>query len=112
MFLHLTNLRQCILYEFKNGFSATEIVRSTHCTSVNVALNVQICESGFGQSQSENSSFADFPRSEQPSSNNIDLLQNVVEENPMQTVRELSKRFNRCHTLIIRDLHELENVLA
>ena len=110
MSLDQTHIRHCILYEFKNGSSATEVTRNIRSVYGNEALSVRTCQRWFGQFRLRNFSLEDSPRSGRPSSVNIELLQTVVEENPKQTARELAKQFNTSHTSIIKHLHELGKV--
>lgn len=84
MSLHQNQIEPCMLYEFKKSTSAkeTEILVMEMFVPANNSL-------GLGMF-----SLNDSLLSVRQSFVNTDLLQNIVEENPKQTTRELAKRLN------------------
>lgn len=87
----LEHIRHCMLYEFHQGKKATDATSSINSVYPE-ALDVRTCQRWFSRFKDGNFDLDDLPRSGRPSDVNEDMIKEIIEEDPHQTLAEMEKR--------------------
>lgn len=114
MGLDQTHIRHCMLYWFKRGSSAIEVLRNICFVYGDETLSVQICQWLFGWILFwGHFSLTNSPQSGWPNSVSVQILIIVTEEIPKQTAWELTKQFNSSHiSKYLQELSRIESTLC
>lgn len=101
------DLRLLILHEFKLGHSGAKAAINI-CTSMGEhVIDKRTVELWFARFKKGSFDRDDKPRSGRPSDIDLDLLKQVIEQDPRLTTHQLAERFGCSHTTIANNLHLL-----
>lgn len=103
------HIRNCMLYEFHRGKKATEATRDINKVYPG-ALDVRKCQRWFSKFREENFDLKDEERSGRPSKVDIDVLRTLIEDNPSQTLDELSEETGIDRETIHRHLKDMGKI--
>lgn len=82
------HVRNCMLYEFRKEKTAAEATSSINAVYPE-AVDIRTCQRWFSRFREGNFDLGDLPRSGRPSDVNEDLLRQLIEEDPRQTLTEM-----------------------
>ena len=80
-------LRVLLLHEFRLGRKATEAARNIRSTMSKDVLSIRTAQRWFNQFNEGNFKLEDLPHSGRPLEVNIDVLKQLIEEEPRLTSR-------------------------
>lgn len=104
------HVRHCILYEFQIGNNSRVTARNICNVLGDNIVSKSSCDRWFKRFRSGDTSLEDKPRSGRPVKCNLMLLQELVEDNPRLSTRELEEILGCDHATIARNLKELGKV--
>ena len=96
------HFKHCMLYEYrqgKNGTKATEVICSVNSVD---ALNVRICQKWFAKFHSGDFNLEEKERSGWPQELETDNLEELFEEDPRQSTREIAEQLVVDHSTVLR----------
>jgi histone-lysine N-methyltransferase SETMAR len=104
------HVRHALLYEFELDHSAAEahrnIVRALGADTVSSST----CQAWFRRFRSGDHSLEDHPRSGRPLEVDLDILRQLIEANPHETIRSLALTLGCSYTTVDNALHVLGKV--
>lgn len=103
------HIRHCILYEFDRGSKGTE-AHSNICNTYGDIVAVKTIREWYSRFRSGNRSLENQPRSGRPIVFDNDALRQAIEEDPRQTIEDLSARLGATLSTVKRHLHEIGKV--
>jgi histone-lysine N-methyltransferase SETMAR len=104
------HIRHCTLYEFnlqKNANQATKSIRSVYGVDV---LEVRTCQRWFDRFRSGDFGLNDKEHTGRPVEVDDDRLEELLEEDPRQSSRDLALKLSVTHTTVLSRLHALGKV--
>ena len=112
MTIDKVHIRHCMLYEFhlkkKNAVQATQSICSAYGDSV---LDVQTCQNWFARFRSGNFDLIDKDRSGRPAEADDEKLEEILEEDPIKSTRELAIELAVSQTTVCNRLKALGKIL-
>ena len=100
-------LRVLLLHEFRLGHKATEATINICSTMGKGALSIRTAQHWFNRFKNDNFELNDLPRAGRPLEVDIDVLKQLIEEDPRLTTRCLAERLGCSHTTVETHLGEL-----
>ena len=100
-------LRVLLLHEFRLGRKATEAARNIRSRMGKDVLSIRTAQRWFNQFNECNFELDDLPHSGRPLEVNIDVLKQLIEEEPRLTSRFLAERLGCSHVTVEKHLGEL-----
>ena len=107
MKLSRRDLRLLLLYEFRLGRQATETISNICGTMDNAVLSIRTAQHWFHRFKNSNFELDDLPHSGRPLQVDMDLLKELIEQDPRLTTRCLAERLECSHIAIETRLHKL-----
>ena len=104
------HIRHCMFYEFNSKKNATEATNFICTTYGENALDVRSCQNWFTKFRSGDFNLNDKERSGRPVEVNDDLLQELLEEDPRQSTRQLAKQLSVSQPTVWNRLQTLGKV--
>jgi transposase len=95
MNLSRREIRVLLLHEFRLGHKATEAANNICSTMGEDVLSIRTAQHWFNRFKNGNFELDDLPRSGRPLDLDVDLLTQLIEENPRLTLRCLAEQ-HRC----------------
>ena len=99
-------IRALLLYEFRLGRTATEATNNICSTVGEDILSICMAEHWLNCIKNGNLKFDDLLRSGRPLELDVDLLKQLIEEDPRLTSRYLAKQLGCSHTAVKKHLSE------
>jgi transposase len=99
--------RVFILHEFRLGCKATEAANNICSTMGEDVLSTRTAQQWFNRFKNGNFERDDLPRSGRPMELNVDLLKQLIEEDPRLNLQCLAEELGCSHTAMEKHLHEL-----
>jgi len=100
-------LHVLLLHEYRLGHKATEAASNICSTMGKDALSTRTAQHWFNRFKNGNFELDDLPRSGRPLEIDIDVLKQLIEEDPRLTTRCLAERLGCSHTTVEKHLAEL-----
>ena len=100
-------IRLLLLHEFCLGRKATEATNNICSTMGEDVLSTRTAQCWFNRFKNGNFELANFPRSGRPMEPDVDLLKQLIEEDPRLTLRCLAEQLGCSHTAVEKHLNEL-----
>jgi transposase len=100
-------LRLLLLHEFRLGRKATEATSNICGTMGKDVLSIRTAQHWFNRFKNGNFELDDLPRSGRPLELDVDLLTQLIEEDPRLTLRCLAKQLGCSPTTVETHLGEL-----
>lgn len=100
-------LRVLLLHEFRLGHTTTEATSNICHTMGKDALSIRTAQRWFNQFKNGNFELDDLPHTGRPLEVDMDLLKELIEEDPRLTTRCLAERLGCSHVTVETHLHEL-----
>ena len=104
------HIRHCMLYEYnlqKNAVQAAKSIQSVYGVDVS---DKRTCQRWFDRFRSEDFDLNDKERSGRPVEADDNRLEELLEEDPRQSSRELALALSVTHTTVLNRLHALGKV--
>ena len=101
------DLRLLLLHEFRLGRKATEAASNICHTMGEDVVSNRTAQNWFSRFKKGKFDLDDLPRSGRPLKVDVDALQQLIEEDPRLTTRDLSERLGCSHVAIEKHLREL-----
>ena len=99
-------LRVLLLHEFRLGRKATEATSNICSTMGKDALSIPTAQHWFNRLKNGNFELDDLPHSGRPLEVDMDVLQQLIEEDPRLTTRCLAERLGCSHITVETHLDE------
>ena len=93
------HLHHCMLYGFRQGKKATEVIAAICSADGKDALSVRVCQKWFVKFRNNNFDLEDEQRSEKP--------RQLTSDDPRQSTRELAETLHADQSTVSRRLHEM-----
>jgi [histone H3]-lysine36 N-dimethyltransferase SETMAR len=106
-----THIKHCLLCEFHRGLNAAEAALSIWDTYGDKALNASQCRQWFLRFRNNDFSVNDNPKSGRPVEVNNEILRDLVESNPKQTLEDMSIQLKCNPTTVWKHLRQIGKVL-
>ena len=101
------HFRECMLYEFDLKHNAAEATRNI-CTAYGEdALTLRTCQLWFARFRSGQRDLSDEPHTGRPIEFDQEALRALIEDDPRQSTRVLTTKFNCSNTTIDHHLHAI-----
>ena len=100
-------LRVLLLHEFRLGHKATEAARNIYSTMSEDTLSIRTAQHCFNRFKSGNFELNDSRHSGRLLEVNVDVLKQLIEEDPRLISRYLAERLRCSHTTVQTHLREL-----
>jgi transposase len=100
-------IRVLLLHEFRLGHKATEAANNICSTMGEDVLSTRTAQRWFNHFKNGNFVLDDLPRSGRPMELDVDLLKQLIEEDPRLTFRCLAEQLGCSHTAVEKHLNEL-----
>jgi histone-lysine N-methyltransferase SETMAR len=100
-------LRVLLLHEFRLDHKATEAASNICSTMGKDVLSIRTAQHWFNRFKNGNFELDDLPHTGRPMQVDIDILKQLIEEDPRLTARCLAERLGCSHTIVEKHLHEL-----
>ena len=108
MNLSCKELRVLLLHEFRLGRKATEAARNMYSTMGEDTLSIRTAQHWFSWFKSGNFERNDSRHSGRPLEVDVDVLKQLIEEDPGLTTCCLAERLGCCHTTVETHLSKLD----
>jgi len=102
--------RHILLYEFNKGHNATESARNIKAEYGDQTISVSQCQRWFQKFRAGNYNLEDEPRPGRSVELDEDVLQTLVEQNPIVTIEKLAEKLGFGHSTIHRHLRAIGKV--
>ena len=96
-----------LLHEFRLGHKATEAANNICSTMGGDVLSIRMAQHWFNRFKNGNLELDDLPRPGRPLEVDVDLLKQLIEQDPRLTSRCLGERLGCFHTAVEKYLNEL-----
>jgi [histone H3]-lysine36 N-dimethyltransferase SETMAR len=96
-----------LLHEFRLGHKATEAANNICSTMGGDVLSIRMAQHWFNRFKNGNLELDDLPRPGRPLEVDVDLLQQLIEQDPRLTSRCLAEQLGCSHTAVEKHLHGL-----
>ena len=96
-----------LLHEFRLGHKATEAANNICSTMGGDVLSIRMAQHWFNRFRNGNLELDDLPRPGRPLEVDVDLLQQLIEQDPRLTSRCLAEQLRCSHTAVEKHLIEL-----
>lgn len=100
-------LRLLLLHEFRLNHKATEAANNIYSTMGEGVLSIRTAQHWFNRFKNGHFELDDSPHTGRPMEVDIDLLKQLIEEDPRLTSRCLAEQLGCSHTTVEKHLHEL-----
>ena len=100
-------IRVLLLHEFRLGHKATEAANNICSTMGEGVISIRTAQHWFNRFKNDNLELDDLPRSGRPLELDVDLLTQLIEEDPRLTLRCLAEQLGCSHTTVEKHLIEL-----
>jgi transposase len=107
MNLSRRQIRVLLFHEFRLGHKATEAANNICSTMGEDVLSICAAQHWFNRFKNGNFELEDLPRSGRPMELDVDLLTQLIEEDPRLTLRCLAEQLGSSHTAVEKHLNEL-----
>ena len=107
MNLSCKELRVLLLHEFRLGRKATGEARNICSMMSEDTLSIRTAQHWFNRFKSGNFELNDSRHSGRPLETDVDVLKQLIEEDPRLTTRSLAERLGCSHTIVETRLSEL-----
>jgi hypothetical protein len=107
MNLSCREIRMLSLHEFCLGHKATEATNNICSTMSEDVLPIRTAQHRFNRFKNSNFELDDLPRSGRALEVNMNLLKQLIEEDPRLATRCLAEQLRCSHTAVERHLNEL-----
>ena len=107
MNLSRREIRVLLLHEFRLGHKVTEAANNICSTMGEDVLSIRTAQHWFNRFKNGNLELDDLPRPGRPLELNVDLLKQLIEQDPRLTSRCLAERLGCSHTAMEKHLNEL-----
>ena len=104
------HIRHCMLYEYNLQKTATQATQSIQSAYGVDALQVRTCQNWFNRFTSGDFDLNDKERSGRPVEADDDRLEELLEEDPRKSSRDLALELSVTHATVLRRLHALGKV--
>ena len=104
------HIRHCMLYEFHSKKNATQATNSICLVYGDLALDVRTCQRWFARFSSGDFDLNDKDRPGRPIEANDSLLEELLEQDPRQSTRNLAIQLNFSFNTVLNRLRALEKV--
>jgi histone-lysine N-methyltransferase SETMAR len=101
------DLRVLLLHEFRLGHKATEATSNICSTMGKDVLSIRTAQHCFNRFKNGNLELDDLPRSGRPLEVDLDVLKQLIEEDPRLATRSLAERLGCVHATVKTHLNEL-----
>ena len=98
--LSCKELRVLLLHEYRLGHKATEVARNICSTMGEDILSIRTAQHWFNRSKLVTSTLIDSRHSGRPVEVDVDVLKQLIEEDPRLTTRCLAERLGCSHTTV------------
>jgi transposase len=100
-------IRVLLLHEFRLGHKATEAANNICSTMGEDVLSIRTAQHWFNRFKNGNLELDDLPRPGRPLEVDVDLLKQLIEQDPRLTLRCLAEQLGCSHTAVEKHLNEL-----
>jgi len=107
MNLSRREIRVLLLHEFRLGHKATEAANNICSTMGEDVLSIRTAQHWFNRFKNGNLELDDLPRPGRPLEVDVDLLKQLIEQDPRLTSRCLAEQLGCSHTAVEKHLNEL-----
>lgn len=101
------DLRLLLLHEYRLGHKATEAMQNIYTTMGEGVLSYDTAKYWFGRFKEGNFEIEDAPHPGRQPQVNVELLMQLIEEDPRLTSRFLAEQLQCSHTAVEKHLHDL-----
>ena len=105
--LSCKEIRVLLLHEFRLGHKATEAANSICSTMGDNVLSTRTAQHWFNRFKNGNLELDDLPRSGRPVEVDVDLLKQLIEQDPRLTLRCLAEELVCSYVTVEKHLNEL-----
>ena len=107
MELSRREIHMLLLYEFRSGNTAAGAANKICQIMGNAVTKDRTAQHWFARFKEGDFNLNDLPRSGRPVEFDLDLLKQIIEEDPRVTTRQLAEQFKCRHSTIADYLHDL-----
>ena len=100
-------IRMLLLHEFRLGHKAPEAVNNVCSTMGENVLSIRTAQHWFNRFKNDSLELDDLPRSGRPVEVDVDLLKQLIEQDPRLTLRCLAEQLGCSYVAVEKHLNEL-----